>query len=460
MTFISAVPHRSSTAATTTKPPDRFYVAASDNKKKLYALEYSTASPNYELKRKIKCGKCDDDSAVYAALSPGTGRLCISKGRELRVIAIDNGAKVGKVRLDEVPRGVFWCGGDDCVLVALESILVVYDISKGDEKDGMEVKCRLESSDDGSYGSINSVEVEGNYMLVNGMGLYDLTKGIKIMDLQTESKKTSIVSGHFKSADEVEVIMMTNDNTSDLTAETVSLKTEDGTSLRSDDRVTVGKSATKKRTAEDGIHTDASTTHPELTLGSDAIENLCTREFAASNKKRKTQDGKDEMDQTENEDDHELTIAERLKAMEQYNEHDETDDTLAKPPSAIPTTASLTTILTQCLRASDDDTFESVILSQTLPDDVIRKTLLQLDNDVLRERLGERLILKLGKTPARAKVLGTWLRLLIATSVNMGRGHVLVRVLPALRNLIGERMESMTDLMSLEGRLELVNGAQ
>lgn len=174
-------------------------------------------------------------------------------------------------------------------------------------------------------------------------------------------------------------------------------------------------------------------------------------------------------------DDYELSLAERLRAMEDYSDTSSSDNDDDEPPSSssstkkssslpVVTTESLTTILTQSLTSNDEETLEHTLFSaegtatntSPLPESTIRATLLSLPNDELRIRLAEVLVKKMGRQPRRAAVWGLWMRLLVVTSVSLGREKVLLRVLAPLRNLIGERVEGLKDLMVLKGRLELV----
>jgi hypothetical protein len=152
-----------------------------------------------------------------------------------------------------------------------------------------------------------------------------------------------------------------------------------------------------------------------------------------------------------------MSIAERLRAMEDYAASENDKPITSKTTT---TTESLTTILIQTLQSNDDDALESAVLTPSVPETTIRHTLEKLSSPLLLERLAETLVVKLGRQPFRAKRLGVWLRILISVCVARGeetRG-VLATILPLLRNLIGERMECMTGLMMLEGRLELVCG--
>ena len=67
---------------------------------------------------------------------------------------------------------------------------------------------------------MNRVELEGSVLLVNGVNVYNVTNGRRMTQIEVaKDSKMSIIAGHLKGVNEVEVIIIIQTkNTRDTTA--------------------------------------------------------------------------------------------------------------------------------------------------------------------------------------------------------------------------------------------------
>ena len=113
------------------------------------------------------------------------------------------------------------------------------------------------------------------------------------------------------------------------------------------------------------------------------------------------------------------------------------------------TTESLTQLLTQALRGSDDGLLELALAVKDKK--VMRQTMKRLDSycvDILLTKLTYRLASK----PQRAEELAAWLSLVLES----GRVKQMGQLQP-LKNLLQDRIDALPLLLQLQGRLSMVD---
>jgi len=184
-------------------------------------------------------------------------------------------------------------------------------------------------------------------------------------------------------------------------------------------------------------------------------------ETLASVKKMKlsTDNGEDENNSDIDNDDANVTIAERLQMLTDALDEEENEDdngvaaaivaaagkTKFKPQKV--STESLKELLTQALQSSDDGLLELALSVHDVK--IIATTIKEMNEDLLVILLGK-LTSRLASSPLRAETLSVWI------SHCLKRGSFDSEHLAVLRNMLYERIESFPDLLRLEGRLSMM----
>ncbi len=209
--------------------------------------------------------------------------------------------------------------------------------------------------------------------------------------------------------------------------------------------------------------------------------------------KRLKTNGEDDDEDDESGDDFELeegdeeeeTIAQRLALLSSELDRDTEDEeemlkiqngsSSNKFLAKTATSDSLAILLRQSLMANDDTQLEVAL--QVTDKRVIENSIFGLASDISDENDDEakgeiiimlltKLVTRLSRKPSRAQRLAFWIRTVLvaliskigSSSVEMGKAErEIASRLGPLRNLLSERVESLPELLRLEGRLSLLN---
>mmetsp|Transcript_13035 Transcript_13035/g.37738 ORF Transcript_13035/g.37738 Transcript_13035/m.37738 type:complete len:526 (+) Transcript_13035:147-1724(+) len=149
-----------------------------------------------------------------------------------------------------------------------------------------------------------------------------------------------------------------------------------------------------------------------------------------------------------------MSISEKLKQLNQHLdlEDEETDKKLATAGSSTTfnpkkaTASSLKQLLSQALTANDSNLLE---VAFTVRDtDVVENTLKELVDSQISQLI-DHLTTRIAANPMRADALSGWL------SVTLTTGRFEHQQLVVLQNLLSDRVDSLSDLIRLEGRLSI-----
>lgn len=171
----------------------------------------------------------------------------------------------------------------------------------------------------------------------------------------------------------------------------------------------------------------------------------------------------EELDNAEEEEESELTLAERVEALREHVENDVTaalsraeHEANDKPRGTKPDAASLASVLEQALQARDNAMLEYCLRIHDLK--TVRRTVSRVSSFRVLPLL-EAIVRKMEKSPSRCARLCPWLRsvLLYHTAYLVAQPD-LVPSLSALYQLLETRLQAHEQLQRLAGRLTLVLG--
>ena len=167
---------------------------------------------------------------------------------------------------------------------------------------------------------------------------------------------------------------------------------------------------------------------------------------------REGDDGHDGAEQTFGEKAQALKVSEASKAPEsEVTRLREVSSAVVKAPA----TGSLTTVLTQALQTEDNSLLESCLHSTD--DEAILATIRRL-NSSLAVTLLERLAERIARHPERARPLGNWVKwIAVAHGGYLVTLPDLVSQISELHQIVSARANSMSKLLSLQGRLEMLS---
>lgn len=180
-------------------------------------------------------------------------------------------------------------------------------------------------------------------------------------------------------------------------------------------------------------------------------------------------------------DDDGVTIAERLRLLQEAMDHpedededenkeeeeeDDDDDGQAESTDLTTTTTnnkgvttqSLSQLLEQALKGGDDTLLELALSSPTSDERLIEESVQSL-SDASMAQLLTALTSRLATKPNRADALIPWFTALLECSRDGSGGGVRsMRQWQALQNLLQERTSVFADLLQLDGRLSMMGG--
>ena len=198
-------------------------------------------------------------------------------------------------------------------------------------------------------------------------------------------------------------------------------------------------------------------------VGGDDLRNVETGDLSLVEESSAEEEEEEETDQ-EGDDGHdgaEQTFGEKAQALKvsEASKAPELEVTrLREVSSAVvkaPATGSLTTVLTQALQTEDNSLLESCLHSTD--DEAILATVRRL-NSSLAVTLLERLAERIARHPGRARPLGNWVKwIAVAHGGYLVTLPDLVSQISELHQIVSARANSMSKLLSLQGRLEMLS---
>lgn len=246
----------------------------------------------------------------------------------------------------------------------------------------------------------------------------------------------------------------------------------------------------KSADTENAKKRKAPSTNVVLGPGESGGEAMTVTDQTAMKRLKTTGEDEDEDDESgddfelEEGDEEEETIAQRLALLSSELDRDTEDEeellkiqngSSSKFLAKTATSDSLAILLRQSLMANDDTQLEVAL--QVTDKRVIENSILGLASDISDENDDEakgeiiimlltKLVTRLSRKPSRAQRLAFWIRTVLvaliskigSSSVEMGKAErEIASRLGPLRNLLSERVESLPELLRLEGRLSLLN---
>lgn len=411
---------------------ETLFVLVASKEIKLYVQEYVIEPKKVKLVRKIKAGKIEDGGTTGLAVSKGN-TLAVRNGTSLKVFQRESGEKLFKCKLGAVSGGKSWLSlSEKYVVACTPSQVQIFSVSAN----GKLVSSVVVSEDP------SQLSLQDDILMVD-KSLYEISSKKKVLSPIVTLDETE---------DNCSVLILFA-STSDLHAviqkpgcpvEVAQLKfvQEDGKIL---DRLALPSK-------QDELPSDGSSKRPAVstttTLGAGQAgqESLNVTDRPTKKSKPSTEDAEEE----------DPTIAERLQRLQQILD-EEDKEVEGKHPNSdfLPkkaTTESLSHLLHQALRSSDDSILE---LALAVKDATIRQTSV---DDLTGEEATEflnKLTSRMSRKPTRAGALVPW----ITTLLQSGKITTLAPLIP-LKNLVNERVEVFPQLLQLDGRLSLLTNMQ
>jgi hypothetical protein len=401
------------------------------NSPKLYIYEYTIkeGSSTLSLIRKIKVGKVTQEGSSGYDLEANNTLLAVRQGSDVKLIERLTGKKSDKITVDgtnsmnhDIPSGTLSLN-ESHLAVCTHNTVQVFE----GEKSLMEVI---------SSNVPTNVKLHGNYLLVDSL-IYKVSaskSAVPVSTMKCEVATTVIID--FFNDEELQVIFQGSKGEVEVhrmpfvldgkEVATLSIpKKEDilGMPLES---TTIDSKPLKTKTKA-------------LGPGQAGSESLVVSD-RPTKKPRKA--GEDEMKIDD------LTIAERLKRLQEVlEEEDDAEDLKVRPKQA--TTESLGHLLQQALSSSDEALLEVALDVR----DTAKIRQHSIDGLTVEQAslFLQKLTTRLVKRPARAASLVPWIQLLLLS----GKIQSSDTLIP-LNNLVQERIEVFPQLLQLEGRLSMM----
>ncbi|KAK9479250.1 Dip2/Utp12 family-domain-containing protein [Lipomyces japonicus] len=195
-----------------------------------------------------------------------------------------------------------------------------------------------------------------------------------------------------------------------------------------------------------------------------------TKDVTMADAPENNSDGSEyEDDNDENENEENFTLQDRVNALDTpAPKAHKTDGVTVTPQSngksrkkadsssiAIPTSGTLSTVLTQSLRTNDSTILESCL---SFKDDAVIRLTVQRLSGTLAATLLEKLAERIARTPARASQLAVWIRwVMVAHGGYLVGIPDLVKLLAGVQSTLSRHSGSLNRLLALQGRLDMLS---
>eukprot|EP00816_Leptocylindrus_hargravesii_P011512 CAMPEP_0196807340 /NCGR_PEP_ID=MMETSP1362-20130617/7320_1 /TAXON_ID=163516 /ORGANISM="Leptocylindrus danicus, Strain CCMP1856" /LENGTH=599 /DNA_ID=CAMNT_0042181229 /DNA_START=72 /DNA_END=1871 /DNA_ORIENTATION=+ len=464
-----------------------FILANGDDSNKGIIYQYNVAKG--KLERKIKSGAETSDGGKVAISPDGTLIVVASPNSGIRLISSETGKKIRKLKkagnasngmqlqllefsLDS--KFILWAveGGDavyispsekdeaanghakDLIkILAVDSTPTHAQMIVGENSKGTAVvSCKSGSVLLFDISSLSPIQAEGTLTLNACCSVSCATKGEKVEALRASFHSNSPES----------MIMIMQKLALAPVFETV-LYRESGSDGAIKKKIEIGKENAK---SHDSITTNGQSNKRSAEVlgpgeaGTDAA--IVDAEHLPNNKKArlKVDEDSDKLTEFEEADDGGPSIADRINALNDASSDDDDDNKkimalVTKTEYKAPSTKSLAVILRQGLVAMDNEKLE--IAFQCHDKRVIETTVEELVGNEVIDLLGK-LVHRIAYKPARAEHLSFWIRTIVMkhSGLLMNDQDLAERLAP-LKNLLNDRIETLSHFLKLEGRLNMLS---
>mmetsp|Transcript_5392 Transcript_5392/g.6902 ORF Transcript_5392/g.6902 Transcript_5392/m.6902 type:complete len:605 (+) Transcript_5392:103-1917(+) len=465
---------------------------------------------------KIKSGSCDEDDRLGIAVHPSQDKVAVLIGKKMKIIQVSNGEtshkfKIkgegdGKISHGESPCILTFASDGEIVLVSTTNHVYLFSLKSGNNIGTVPIstisRINIHSNQDTYIATIISNQSKASFIEVNPSGKKNATiKPFSTITLPTSKDNGTIISDVFFSSgkqaeDEVTLLELTQLGlvNVDVSISQVQYRNE-STELKggelyptpSQEQSEVDKQSKKRKKT-------ASNNNIVLGPGESGGEALTVTDQTTVKRPKIDKNGEveeesdDDVDfSLETGDEAEESIAQRLALLSSEIDRDtEDEEELLKIQNdasnknnlivKTATSDSLVILLRQALLANDDAQLEVAL--QVSDKKIIENSIMALSHESPDENDDEdakseivimlltKLVTRLSRKPARAQRLAFWIRTVLvaliskmaSSSSKMGKAErdIAARLGP-LRNLLSERVESLPDLLRLEGRLSLLS---
>lgn len=466
---------------------------------------------NNKIVKKVKCGSCDNDERLGITLHPKDDTAAICVGKKLKLIQLSNGEVLTKFKIKAKDDGKVSHGEKPCivkfspdgkVIAASTSISAhFFSVESGNSIGILPLNAFSSINLHSSQNTYVATVVEGGSKASIVEAVLNAKKNSTLKPFATTTMPASVEnktlceaffsSGKLGSS-EILLLELTprGINNVDVGMTRVSYRSEANQlesgelypkqSEEDDASASATPSKSKKRKDNENV---------VLGPGESGGEALAVTEQSKRQKLDNSGDKNDGDDFVLEDDEGEETIAQRLALLSSELDRDtEDEEELLQIQSDVSkkfivkqaTADSLVIVLRQALQSNDDAQLEVAL--QVSDKKVIENSVIALssnetfsgdddeDNDEESSEivimLLTKLVTRLARKPARAQRLSFWIRTVLVTLISklassdasMGKAErdVAARLGP-LRNLLNERVESLPELLRLEGRLALIN---
>ena len=414
-----------------------FYILARYGPK-LYTQGYK----NGKISRRIKSGKWDgedDNNNKIWGLVITKDYIVVKGSGGIRIMKLENAKKVGKIP-NKGASGRMDVTGSTLAVLESAGGAVLYSLPDGKELARISHELSSEAAHHTSF-QVESKKGGSDYRLLIDSVLYNVT-GSKCDQLTRLTTSSSTVAAVFVCKQKLLALVnkvggcraswldLENDN--DIPA-TLNLDNKQ----KEEEEVDEAKSKPSKRKNNQPVM---------LGPGQDGVEPPQPALKKAKVEKKKEDDVEKNM-----------SIAERLQKMAELDDDDDDDtgvpkvNTSFKPKTA--TTESLKELLTQVLQSGGSEGMLELAL-QVRDEQMIARTMRDIHDPSLVQKLCNRLTSKLASSPMRAELLQFWISQCLKT------GKCRPEQLMPLRNLVYERIETYPDMLRLKGRLQAMSDAK
>jgi hypothetical protein len=462
--------------------------------------------------KKVKCGACDDDDRLGIAVHPTEDMIGVCIGKKMKIIQVSDGQIVAKSKIKSKDEGKVPHGEKSGCLLQFSSDGTVIGASTPNSVHLFSVKSGIRvgliNASDASSIYINSTEENQIVAVVSKRSkafLAEVTLSNKksssaidpfsTITLPTSTDNTTIINEVFfspgkKGGSNVILSKLTprGMNNIDVSMTQVSYRTESN-KLQSGELYpdsSESQDDKSKKSLDDATASKKrkmTPTNVVLGPGESGGEALVVTDQTAVKRSKVSEDDDGDEFALEKGDVAEESIAQRLALLSSELDRDtEDEEELLKIQSQesnksiikSATSESLSILLRQALTANDDAQLEVAL--NVSDKRVIENSVLGLANEPSDEAdngenseiiimLLTKLVTRISRKPSRAQRLAFWIRTVLVALIaklgsteNMGKTErEIASRLGPLRNMLSERVESLPELLRLEGRLSLLN---
>lgn len=398
---------------------------------KLYVQEYALEPNQLKLVRKIKAGKIEEGGTPGLAVAKGK-TMAVRNGTSLKVLNRESGEKLFKCKLGALSGGCSWLVHSEKYVVACTpSQVQIFSTTEN----GKLISSVVVSDDP------IQVALHGDVLMVDN-SLYEISSKKTLMPTATldETEDNTHINILFASSSYLNVVVQKAGRPVEVLK--VKYIEEDGKLMKQ------LEFQSKKDDLQDDRLTKRPVSSMNTTLGAGQAgqESLNVTDRPTKKPKPCANDAEEE----------DPTIAQRLKRLQQILDQEDKEIEEKYPENDFlpkkATTESLSHLLHQALRSSDDSILE---LALAVKDATIRKTSVEDLTGEEATTFLNKLTSRMSRKPTRAGALVPW----IAALLQSGKITTVAPLIP-LKNLVNERVEVFPQLLQLDGRLSLLTNMQ